>query len=393
MSSYAPGKGPICSTCHTNRIVTKGAIICGDCRLRAHNDHQQTRASAQRMHQFSANRPLEADILKVLKAGQQTPEHLADTLRTSAGDVLDALHLLKATGRNVYQFGNSWSVEQSPETGGTFSEVLVSDSDGWHKFGAMGDTHLGSKQERLAELHDMYRIYEANGVSTVLHTGNYIDGESRFNKHELHVHGMDAQLEYMGTHYPQIPGIRTLMVSGDDHEGWFAQREGVDIGFYMQKVMERNGRTDLSNLGYMESFIPLQHAQTGVRSMVHVIHPGGGSAYAISYTTQKQIESYEGGEKPAVALIGHYHKAEHLELRNVHAFQTGCFQDQTIFMRKKKLIAMIGGWLLLFRQNPDTGAVEEVVSYFKAYYNRGYYINQRWSLSGPVTQVPRIVTR
>jgi hypothetical protein len=71
-------------------------------------------------------------------------------------------------------------------------------------------------------------------------------------------------------------------------------------GSTMQKVMERGGRKDLINLGYMECFIPLKHAKTGVTSMVHVIHPGGGSAYAISYTMQKQIESYEGGEKPAI---------------------------------------------------------------------------------------------
>lgn len=92
----------------------------------------------------------------------------------------------------------------------------------------------------------------------------------------------------------------------------------------------------------------------------------------------------------AIALIGHYHKAEHLESRNVHAFQTGCTQDQTVFMRKKKLVAMIGGWIIMARQNPETGAIEEIVSYFKAYYNRGYYTNQRWSLAGPVTQVPRL---
>ena len=391
MGSYVNGKGPLCTNCKTNRVVSKKATICGDCSRHANNTRQQEKANARLVRQFSANKPLDAQLLKLLAKGGQTPEALASQLDVAPGVVLDALHELQSFGRNVYQFGNTWSVEQTPATGGVSIEGLVSDADGWHRFGAMGDTHLGSKQERLEELHDMYRIYEANGIKTVLHTGNYIDGEARFNKHELKVHGMDGQLQHMGNVYPQITGINTYMVSGDDHEGWFAQREGVDIGFYMQKVMERNGRTDLHNLGYMECFIPLTHAQSGKTSMVHVIHPGGGTAYAISYTTQKQIESYEGGEKPAIALIGHYHKAEHLESRNVHAFQTGCFQDQTIFMRKKKLVAVIGGWIVMARQNPETGAIEEIVSYFKSYYNRGYYTNQRWSLSGPVTQVPRLI--
>ena len=293
-------------------------------------------------------------------------------------------------GLDVGDVGGKWTTKARPTT--TFHEdtPLVSDKDGWHKFGAIGDTHLCSKQERLAELADMYRIFAANGVKTVLHTGNYIDGESRFNRHELKVHGMDAQLQYLGEHYPEVSGITTFMVSGDDHEGWFAQREGVDIGFYAQKVLERGGRADLRDLGYMEAFVPLRHGVSGKEAMIHVCHPGGGSAYAVSYTMQKQIEAYEGGEKPAIALAGHYHKAEHLEMRNVHGFQTGCFQDQTTFMRKKKLIATIGGWLLWVRQNPETGAVEEVVSYFKSYFNQGYYVNNRWSLSGPVSLVPRL---
>lgn len=323
------------------------------------------------------------------KRGGVTPQALSLYLKLTPGEVLDRLLKLKKEGKAIFQFGDVWATEAAP-AGQTYEKPLLSDKDGWHKFGAIGDTHLGSKQERVEELKDIYRIFEANGIKTVLHSGNYIDGESRFNRHELKVHGMDAQLAHMGDVYPQVKGLTTYMVSGDDHEGWYGQREGVDIGFYMQKVMERGGRTDIRSLGYMEAFMPLQHAKSQSRAMVHVVHPGGGSAYAISYTMQKQIEAYEGGEKPAIVVAGHYHKAEHLEIRNVHGFQTGCFQDQTTFMRKKKLVATIGGWIIYARQNPETGAIEEVFSYFKGYYNRGYYVNNRWSLSGPVSLVPRI---
>lgn len=365
----------LCPTCRAKKIDS-GSNQCMTC------------------YKKNAPEPLSDKILQVVRRNPDgiTPLAISESLGgVSAGKVLDELIALRKAGKNLHTFGDRWSQSAEPETGGIYDgKPLVSDAAGWHVFGACGDSHLCSKQERLDALHDLYRVYDANGIKTVLHTGNYIDGEARFNKHELKVHGLDAQLSYMGENYPAIKGIRTLMVSGDDHEGWYAQREGVDIGRYMQSVMKRGGRTDIVNLGYMESFVPLKHKDSGKTSMVHVIHPGGGSAYAISYTSQKQIESYEGGEKPAIALIGHYHKAEHLEARNVHAFQTGCTQDQTVFMRKKKLVASIGGWIIMARQNPETGAIEEVVSYFKAYYNRGYYVNQRWSLSGPVTQVPRL---
>ena len=133
-----------------------------------------------------------------------------DSEPTTLGTRLLAMH---EAGLDVGEVGGKWTTKARPTT--TFHEdtPLVSDKDGWHKFGAIGDTHLCSKQERLAELADMYRIFTANGVKTVLHTGNYIDGESRFNRHELKVHGMDAQLQYLGDHYPEGPGITTYMVS------------------------------------------------------------------------------------------------------------------------------------------------------------------------------------
>lgn len=369
-------------SCHKNRHGN-GSGRCRKC-----YDEQILKPSTVR-----AKVPFEDRVLAYIKRsvthGGATVPYIAEQLETTSSCVLSVLKELKASGKNLYQFNDKWSLEHVPE-GGTWKKPLVSDKDGWHIFGAMGDTHLCSKQERLAELHDLYRIYAANNIKTVLHAGNYIDGEARFNKFELKVHGMDAQLAYMGEHYPQHEGIETLMVSGDDHEGWYSQREGVDIGYYMQTVMERGGRTDIKNLGYMECYIPLTHKSSGKKSMLHVMHPGGGSAYATSYTVQKIVEGYEGGEKPAILLAGHYHKAEHLETRNVHCFQTGCFQDQTVFARKKRLTFTIGGWIIMARQNPETGAVEEVVSYFKSYFNKGYYINGRWSLSGPVAQIPRL---
>lgn len=336
-------------------------------------------------------KPLDDQLLELLKRGEQTPLDLSHKTGSTPGQVLDTLIALQAKGHNLHHFGDLWSFERKPVPGGVQVPTLVSDKDGWFKIGVVSDTHICSKQERLAELRDFYRVMETNGISTVLHSGNWIDGEAPFNKHELIVHGMDAQLEYFGEQYPKHQGITTYAVAGDDHEGWYAQREGVDIGRYCEDVMRRGGRTDWKNLGYMEAFIPLQHAITGKQSMYHVIHPGGGSAYATSYTVQKLVESYEGGSKPAIVQVGHYHKAEYLHTRNVHAVQAGCFQDQTIFARKKRLIFTIGGWIIAFRQNPETGAIEEFVSYFKSYFDRGYYQNNRWSLSGPVSQVPRLI--
>jgi hypothetical protein len=88
----------------------------------------------------------------------------------------------------------------------------------------------------------------------------------------------------------------------------------------------------------------------------------------MSYKVQKRIEAMSGGEKPNVLAIGHYHKAEYIpEYRNVHAFQTGCLQAQTPFMRGKGISAMIGGWIVELHLNVD-GAIESLTSSFRSFY-------------------------
>jgi len=150
--------------------------------------------------------------------------------------------------------------------------------------------HNCSKYERLDVLEDYYRIYADAGITRVFNTGNWIDGEARFNKFDLKVHGMGRQLEYLANHYPVRPGITTWAVSGDDHEGWYGQREGVDIGKHSEYAMREAGRTDWRHLGFIEANVRLVNANTGKSSFLTVMHPGGGTAYAISYQPQKIVE-------------------------------------------------------------------------------------------------------
>ena len=77
-----------------------------------------------------------------------------------------------------------------------------------------------------------------------------------------------------------------------------------------------------------------------------MLHPDGGSSYAISYKSQKIVESLEGGVKPEVLHIGHFHKAEYLFYRNIHVFQNGCLQSQSKFMKGKHLSAHRGFWII-----------------------------------------------
>lgn len=290
------------------------------------------------------------------------------------------INQLRKQGHNIREHAGTWVLEKEVQPaflGGPVFEY-VSRPDNSFVFGATSDNHLGSKYERLDVLNHLYDVFGEEGADRVYNAGNWIDGEARFNKFDLHTHGMDAQLAYFAEHYPRRGGMKTYAVAGDDHEGWYGQREGVDIGRYAEHVMQAAGRDDWVNLGYMEAHVKLVNANTGKWSMLAVVHPGGGSSYALSYSIQKIIESLDGGEKPAVGLYGHYHKLWSGNIRNVWVAQTGCTEDQTPFMRKKKLEAHVGGFLIKLTQDPETGAITRFRPEMLRFFNRGFY-NHRWS--------------
>lgn len=88
--------------------------------------------------------------------------------------------------------------------------------------------------------------------------------------------------------------------------------------------------------------------------------------------------------------LGHYHKGELLNYRNVWIFQCFCTKDQDPFMRKRKIEAHIGGIVADLEQDPETGAIVECNG-MRRYFNRAYYTPQgeRFSHHGPVEQLPR----
>lgn len=390
MNTYRRGSEPACPVKGPNCrgiIRTRGAAACHPCG-RPRPDPSPVPAPLsvfQIPHAPPTPEARPAVILARLKKGAVTLADLALVGGCSAGQALDAVLGLQAAGVNVHAFGDMWSLERTPDLGGGGTvNAYRSRPDGTYRFGWLGDTHCCSKYERLDVLRDIYRRFETADLDRIFHAGNWIDGEARFNKFDLHVHGMDNQVRYLVEQYPVAPhGLTTYAIAGDDHEGWYCQREGVDIGKYAENEMRAAGRKDWVNLGYMEAFVPLEHAGTGKTVQLHLVHPGGGSAYATSYTVQKLVESYSGGGKPAVLLAGHYHKLEFINIRNVWTIQTGCTQDQTPFARKKKLHYSIGGGVCELEQDADTGAIVGCTVTMWNYFDRGFY-NNRWSMSGDV---------
>lgn len=209
-----------------------------------------------------------------------------------------------------------------------------------HTFGVITDVHIGSLYADYELLDFAYKTFSDMGITRVLNLGDNVDGINMYKGHpfELEHHGADAQVEAVAERYPMAAGIETDFIDGN-HCRSFWKTAGNVIG---QKIMAR--RPDMRYLGYQEADIILGDGKWSAKVRLH--HPEDGTAYAISYKTQKYIDALQSGTKPQVLLIGHYHKMEWLYYRNVHAFQCGCIQHQTPFMRGRKIAAAQGFWII-----------------------------------------------
>ena len=295
---------------------------------------------------------------------------LTDKFDCGMSKIKDAIEQLKNENKNFNFRDDGVEIAESagkirPSTIGT--EHLVGKKI---KFGFVTDNHLGSKYERLDVLNAVYDRFAAEGITDVYNAGNVIDGEARFNKFDIHKHGMEDQCKYFAEVYPKRKRMTTHFITGDDHEGWYVQREGVNIGKFMESKAIEAGRTDLKYIGHMEHDIIFK-TEKG-QAVMRVVHPGGGSSYAYSYTSQKIVESYTPGEKPHIVLGGHYHKACYNYIRGVHFLQGGTTMDQSPFMRKKRLEAHLGGWIVEFQQG-ENGVIQSFKCEWISFYGRDFY--------------------
>lgn len=238
------------------------------------------------------------------------------------------------------------------------------------RFGAIADTHLCSKYCRLDILNTLYDIYENEGITKVFLSGNMIDGEKIFNKYDIIAHGIEGQVKYFIENFPQRKGIETHFITGDDHEGWYVQTEHLNIGQKIEDEAIRAGRHDLKYIGHMERDIVFKGGKTD--QTMRIMHAGGGSSYAVSYTSQKYAESLQGGEKPRIVLVGHFHKFAFDYCREIYILQVGATQDQTPFMRKKRLQSHLGGCIVECHQDSD-GIINRCKAEFVSFFDKAFY--------------------
>jgi len=230
------------------------------------------------------------------------------------------------------------------------------------RFTVISDTHMGHNCYRPDILKNAVKTSEKFGSEFWLHAGDILEGMSGREGHvyELSHLGATEQLRYATEQLAQIKKPIYAITATDSHDGWYHSKNNA--GFEVGPELERR-LPNFNFLGYDEADLKLDN---GLK--IRLLHPGAGTAYALSYKGQKYLNSISGGQKPDIAFQGHYHKAMYMFYRNVHFFDAGTLEAQTKFMKKIGTPAMMGYWLMDVRGGKN--GVEAITPTFVPFYEK-----------------------
>lgn len=236
--------------------------------------------------------------------------------------------------------------------------------DNWIRFGVFSDSHIGHQDYRPDVLRAMVKDGEREGVEFWLNCGDTVEGMSGREGHiyELTHIGATAQMDYMTKEFERFKVPVYSIEADSSHGGWFKSKgnAGLMIG---EELDSRSKQYKF--IGYDEQDIKMDNGLA-----IRLRHPGGGTAYAISYKMQKYIESMTGGTKPNLLFQGHFHKMNQMFYRNVHGFDAGALQDQSPFMKKMGTPSHLGYWIIdVNMHNQKHKGVERIQSSFIPFYD------------------------
>lgn len=210
------------------------------------------------------------------------------------------------------------------------------------RFGVISDTHLCSVAERLEVVHEAYDTFVKMGITTVFHIGDLTDGWNEYRNHISFVkcHGDQEQALYAIKNFPYRKGITTYVIGGN-HDDSYAKskidRLSLIVHGFHHNGKEYKGREDIVYVGqYSHYYILPQEVR------IHVLHPRGNQAYALSYKQQKRSENMSKNDRPDVQFSGHYHTFNYVICDDTHFLAVPGMQDETEFFKRLGLSRSIG---------------------------------------------------
>jgi len=214
-------------------------------------------------------------------------------------------------------------------------------------FAVAGDLHFGSRSVQITALKEFCEICRKKGVKHILGPGDITAGYGVYagQLYDLYAVTPEEQADSLLANLPE--GFDWYLMGGN-HDHSFIKKGGLNIF----SVIKRR-RKDIHYLGFDDVDIPILN-----NTELKMIHPSGGVPYAISYRLQKSAEqisyselskiAYGAKDRPSIRFIlsGHLHIQMQAMFGSIFGAQTGCFEGQTNYLKRKGLFPAIGGYII-----------------------------------------------
>lgn len=286
--------------------------------------------------------PEDNELRELLSAARKMSsiEDLCNKLDKSPAKVKEIVERAKNAGVDL-QIGNQHISLTPKEQIRTVIDTRILPTKTEKQYvGVISDLHLGSKYCMREQLIDCVNSFYKRGIREILIPGDLLDGCYKHGAFELSHVGIEDQSQDLFETLPMLKGLTYHAITGN-HDETFTDLTGVNVGNYIIGYFRDRGRNDIRFYGRCRAFIQMH----GV--VIEMWHPLQKMGYALSYPIQNHIKDYAPGEKPHIALIGHWHKFVFLNFRATYGIACPTFQASgSAFSKRLGGHPVIGGLIL-----------------------------------------------
>ncbi len=290
-------------------------------------------------------------VLACIKKQRCKFKHIVKRTRLSSKEVESAIAELRKSYPNLVfaKFDRTFYLSDTP-THYNFQTDLSQTLPLEGCVGLVSDTHLCSNAERLDLVNLAYNTFEARGITTVLHSGDLVDGQDVYRGHNnnIKVFGDMAQAKYFITKYPRKQNVTTYAISGNHDLATYLKTENdvvsLIVNGFRYEGRDVQGRDDIKYLGHYAHRIIFPQQVT-----VELIHPLGSNPYSKSYKQQRRSENMDRNTRPDLQVSGHFHDFNFLWAGGTYFLAMPGFQDATEYFKRLGLPRGMGFVILHYR--------------------------------------------
>lgn len=304
-------------------------------------------------------------MLKTYLIKSKTIEQIEKHIGVNHIQALGIIQSLKFDGYSVMYLENEreYVIDRKPLVNNqTYNHSIGETLE--FEFVVIGDSHWGQRGQQKSFVNYIYELANKRGIKNVYHVGDISDGFYKNRPehiYELFLLGADEQVNYIVNNWPHYDGITTHFIIGN-HDETHIMNGGCNIGVAIVKGRKALGYEDFEYLGI--GYAPIQLTPN---CRMDLFHPLDGSAYAISYSGQKYMDSLSGGDKPNIIFTGHHHKAMYFPYRNIHYFEVPSMTRQSSWMKRKRIANESGAWFIKLKVDEEGTLVSVISEHIKQY--------------------------